>query len=345
VRHTANSTMTVVGMQCLFGDSYTMGVTAGGPIVPSSRLFPLASRYQGMFTPTIKGDYQIHSSLAQAAGLDATFYDDQELTQVKHTRVDETLNFSVVQDQVGFGYDGMPRSLENKLLDRLSFSVRWAGLLQVNDHTQDTTPQVFTFESGIAETDERVKLWVDNSLIIDRWETYDHLSATSFSATIGLMTPNYYDLKMEYKQYAGSHAQAVLRWHCGISGSACEHKSIIPSSNLFQIREVSGSPFPPFTVEAAPTCAARSTVEGPGMSSATAGVPAAFTIQSIDEYGNERGRGGDRYVVRAVPFNTWDAMEPFEVPRTTKDCLRCPQTIFGTVKDLDDSTYQAEYTG
>ena len=39
-----------------------------------------------------------------------------------------------------------------------------------------------TFEAGIAETDERVKLWIDNSLIIDRWETYDYLSATTFSA-------------------------------------------------------------------------------------------------------------------------------------------------------------------
>jgi len=46
-----------------------------------------------------------------------------------------------------------------------------------------------------------------------------------------------------------------------------------------------------------------------------------------------------------VPFNTWDAMEPFEVARTTKDCLRCPQTIFGSVKDLEDSTYDTEFIG
>ena len=344
VRHSANSTLAVVGLRCSCMDSYTIGLTAGGPIVPSSRLFPLASRYETHFTPTIKGDYQVHSSLAQGSGLDATFYDDQELTHVKLTRVDQTLNFTVVNDEVGFHGD-RPRSLESELSDRLSFSVRWAGLLQLDDHKDDMSAQIFTFESSIAETDERVKLWVDNSLIIDRWETYDHLSATSFTATIALSRPKYYDLRMEYKQYAGSHAKALLKWHCRIAGSACEHKGIIPSSNLFHIREVADSPFPPFTVEPAPTCAARSTVEGPGLSSATAGIAAGFTIQAVDEYENDCGIGDDLYVVRAVPFNKWDAMEPFEVARTTKDCLRCPQTIFGSVKDLEDSTYEAEFIG
>ena len=77
VRHSANSTLAVVGLRCAYGDSYTIGLTAGGPIVPSSRLFPLASRYETHFTPTIKGDYQVHSSLAQGSGIDATFYSDE----------------------------------------------------------------------------------------------------------------------------------------------------------------------------------------------------------------------------------------------------------------------------
>ena len=297
VLHNAGSPITVVGLRCSHGDSYTIGLSAGGPVLPSSRLFPLAGRYEAVFTPTLKGDYQVHSSLAQGSGLDATFYDDQELTEVTLSRVDPNVNFTVVQDEVGYQGD-MPRSLESKLSDRLSFSVRWAGLLQLDDAIADGVDNVFTFETGIAETDERVKLWIDNSLIIDRWETYDHLSATTFSATIGLQRPNYYDLKMEYKQYAGSHASAVLKWHCGITGSACQYKSIVPSSNLFQTREVAGSPFPPFEVMPAPTCATKSTLEGPGLSAATAGSPAAFTIQAIDEYQNDRGVGNETFVVR-----------------------------------------------
>ena len=58
---------------------------------------------------------------------------------------------------------------------------------------------VFTFEASVAESDERVKLWVDNSLVIDRWQTAGDLLQTDFSATISLKKPFYHDLKMEYK--------------------------------------------------------------------------------------------------------------------------------------------------
>eukprot|EP00961_Rhodomonas_salina_P007960 107922-Rhodomonas_salina.1 len=61
---------------------------------------------------------------------------------------------------------------------------------------------------------------------------------------------------MEYKQYAGSHAQAVLKWHCAIPGAACETKASIPSAHLFRIQEIRDSPFPPFAVLPAPTCSA-----------------------------------------------------------------------------------------
>ena len=78
VRHSANSPLAVVGLRYSYGYSYTIGLTVGGPIVPSSRLFPLASRYETHFTPKITGNYQVHSSLAQGSGFDATFYYDKE---------------------------------------------------------------------------------------------------------------------------------------------------------------------------------------------------------------------------------------------------------------------------
>jgi hypothetical protein len=315
------------------------------PIVPSSRLFPLRGRYEVTYTPTVKGDYQVHASLAQGAGLDATYYDDMELSEPVSSWVEQTINFDVSDAQRGFGND-VPRGFGDLALsDKQSFSVRWAGLLQLFDDAADTTPKVFTFEAGIAETDERVKLWIDNSLIIDRWETYDYLSATTFSATIGLRSPHYYDVKMEYKQYAGAAAEAVLRWECGVAGSPCQSKQVIPSSNLFQAKEVSGSPFPPHEVQAAPTSAARSTVRGIPLSLATAGVMDSFTIQSHDEYDNERGAGGDRWVVRAVPYNVWDGREPFAQARTSKDCVGCPRTVYGAVEDMGDSSYVASFNG
>jgi hypothetical protein len=318
------------------------------PVVPSSRLFPLRGRYEVTYTPTVKGDYQVHASLAQGSGLDATYYDDMDLSEPVSSWVEQTINFDVSDTQRGFGND-VPRGFGDLALsDKQSFSVRWAGLLQLFDDRQDGDANVFTFETGIAETDERVKLWIDNSLIIDRWETYDYLSATTFSATIGLRSPYYYDVKMEYKQYAGAAAQAVLRWECGVSGSPCQSKQVIPSSNLFQAKEVSGSPFPPHEVQAAPTSAARSTVRGIPLSLATAGVMDSFTIQSHDEYDNERGSGGDRWVVRAVPYNEWDRREKYggtQSARTSKDCVGCPRTVYGAVEDMGDSSYVASFNG
>uniref|UniRef100_A0A7S0EWB6 PA14 domain-containing protein n=1 Tax=Hanusia phi TaxID=3032 RepID=A0A7S0EWB6_9CRYP len=339
--HAELTAVSVVGMRCSYGDTYTLGITAGGPIVPSSRMFPLSGRYMVEYTPIIRGDYQVHASLAQGSGLDATFYDDQELNDVAMWRVDPVLNFSISDRDIG--YDNA--NWANLLSDRLSFSVRWAGLLQLDDDVVDQDNQIFTFEASIAEFDERVKLWVDNSLIIDRWDTYDHLSSTVFSATIGLKRPNYYDVKMEYKQFAGSEAKAVLKWQCQIPGSSCQNKEIIPSSNLFRIREVMDSPFPPFSVMPAPTSADRCIADGAGLSSATAGIPALFNIQANDEYDNERGVGGDLFIINAVPFDTWDQMEKYEQSRASADCTECPHTIHGLVTDLGDSSYLANFTG
>ena len=319
--------------------------TSAAPVVPSSRLFPLSGRYEVTYTPTVKGDYQVHASLAQGAGLDATYYDDMELTEPVSSWVEEQVNFDIEDVQQGFGNDA-PRSFGDLALsDKQSFSVRWAGLLQLFDNEHDTTPVVFTFEAAIAETDERVKLWVDNSLIIDRWETYDYLSATTFSATIGLRSPYYYDIKMEYKQFAGSAAKAQLSWHCGVAGSPCEAKTLIPSANLFQAREISGSPFPPHEVMPAAACAARSTVRGIALSLATAGSLDSFTIQAHDEYDNERGHGGDMFVVRAVPYDSWSVMNPYENARSSKDCVGCPRTVYGAVADVGDSSYAASFNG
>lgn len=329
-------------------DAKATSPQSSSPIIPSTRLFPLRSRYEVRYLATVKGDYQVHATLAQGSGLDATYYDDMELSVPVSTRSEDTINFDVSSAQRGFGAD-VPRDFGSLALsDRQSFSVRWAGLLQIFDDEASSgsmSPHVFTFEAGIAETDERVKLWVDNSLIIDRWETYDYLSGTTFTATIGLTNPHYYDIKMEYKQYAGAAAQAVLRWECSIPGAMCETKGVVPSGNLFKAREISGSPFPPHEVHAAPTCADRSTVRGTPLSLATAGVADTFTIQAHDEYDNERGLGRDTFVVRAVPYNTWDKMEPYATARGSKDCISCPSTVRATVVDMGDSSYEATING
>ncbi len=140
--HANGATVTVYGMRCSAGDTYTLGVTAGGPVVPSTRLYPLRSRYEAVYTPTVIGDYQVHSVLAEGSGLDATFYDDQELSVPTSNLIVPELNFSVSDTEIGFFGDN-PRSEGGLMLsDRLSFSTRWAGLLQLDSSFSDNSAQV-----------------------------------------------------------------------------------------------------------------------------------------------------------------------------------------------------------
>jgi hypothetical protein len=71
----------------------------------------------------------------------------------------------------------------------------------------------------------------------------------------------------------------------------------------------------------------------------------SLTIQAVDEYNNERHVGGDNFVVRAVPYNAWDAMQPFTASRALQDCTGCPRTVYGAVQDMGDASYQASFNG
>ena len=131
--------------------------------------------------------------------------------------------------------------------------------------------------------------------------------------------------------------------HCGIAGSACEHKGVITSSNLFHIREVTDSPFPPFTVEPASTCLHAAQSKTLASAQLLQGLRRASPFkQSLNM--TTIGVSVTTYTLCVQCLSTDGIrMEPFGVARNTKDCLRCPQSIF--VKDLKDSTYKAEFTG
>jgi len=311
---------------------------------------------------------------------------------------------------VGFG--------ATSLDDGNSFSARWQGFYLAN-------AAVTTFTVTVGGPDERVRLWIDNRLIIDRWDTYTDVqtftkewsasydvsvaektagetealaTATLSSGAINSVTvvntgagysmvpivstagctsastvlaqlvavldgntgkllvtggiivvspgsgyictpsiqisggrdfvwsassTSLLDIKLEYKQL-GAAASIKLS---GTGGA------LIPSTNLFLNREIRGSPFPPMSVQPAPTCASKSSVRGQGLTSATAGVPSMFTIQSNDQYFNERGLGGDLYVVR------------LQVGGPSFGCQEigtCP-IVYGTVIDNGDSSYSVTY--
>lgn len=95
------------------------------------------------------------------------------------------------------------------------FSVRWTGQLQAD------FSETYTI---IANTDDGVRVWIDDKLLIDQW--WDQ-SASDIARTIDLEKGRKYNIKVEY--YNGpSDARASLSW-----SSPSTPRQIIPADNLF----------------------------------------------------------------------------------------------------------------
>ncbi len=136
-------------------------------------------------------------------GLSATYFDNQDLTGVTVERTDSTINFNWNSHS------------PDPAIAVGTFSVKWIGKVQPQ-HSES-----YTFYTN---TDDGVRLWVDNQLVIDKWQDQP---VTEHSATLVLKANQLYDIKMEYYQN-GSHAVADLRW-----SSPSTPKAIISANHLF----------------------------------------------------------------------------------------------------------------
>lgn len=58
------------------------------------------------------------------------------------------------------------------------FGARWEGFI----HT--TTSGMYTFRTVIGGDDERVKLWIDNKMIIDHWTSLNYLNPKVSSSNV-----------------------------------------------------------------------------------------------------------------------------------------------------------------
>ncbi len=136
-------------------------------------------------------------------GLLGEYYDNMNFTNLKLTRTDATVNFD-------WGSGSPDPSIGSD-----TFSVRWTG--QVEPLYSET----YTFYTV---TDDGVRLWVNNQLIIDKWVDQ---SSTEWSGTISLSAGQKYDIKMEYYENGGG-ALAKLLW-----SSSRQPKQVIPASQLY----------------------------------------------------------------------------------------------------------------
>jgi hypothetical protein len=95
------------------------------------------------------------------------------------------------------------------------YCVRWLG------EVQPQYSETYYFD---ANTDDGVRVWVNNQLVIDRWGAQ---SAADSVGTIQLQAGVRYNIQMDYLQVTGS-AVAHLNWY-----SPSQSKQVIPSNRLY----------------------------------------------------------------------------------------------------------------
>jgi hypothetical protein len=145
------------------------------------------------------------SQLSQSRNtLRGEYYRNKDLTDLAMTRDDYTIRFN-------WGNDSPAQSIPADL-----FSVRWTGKIQAN------YSEVYTF---YMESDDGVRLWVDEKLIIDSWVNE---ARERTSIPIPLTANELYDIKIEYYEHGGG-ATAELRW-----SSPSQPKQVVPVGQFYQ---------------------------------------------------------------------------------------------------------------
>ncbi|WP_338792617.1 PA14 domain-containing protein [Bernardetia sp. MNP-M8] len=136
-------------------------------------------------------------------GLQATYYDNMDFTGTSISRTDATVNFN------------WGNSSPSSSIGANTFSARWTG--QIKPAYTGT----YTFYTT---TDDGVRLWVNDALLINKW---NNQSATEYTGTITLNAGQKYSIKLEYFENTGD-ATAKLSW-----SSAIQPKQIIPQTALY----------------------------------------------------------------------------------------------------------------
>ena len=163
----------------------------------------------------------IYPSLtADGTGLAAQYFTNSSATYASVTNFNVTnLFLTRIDPVIDFTWtNGTAPNLSNGL-----YCVRWLGQVQ---------PQYSETYYFVANTDDGVKLWVNDQLIIDNWAKK---SASDLAATpIALQGGVRYDLKLEYFNSGGS-AAAHLSWY-----SASQSKQVIPGSRFYPTNSAIG---------------------------------------------------------------------------------------------------------
>lgn len=138
----------------------------------------------------------------QGFGLRAEYFNNNSLTAPAYAKRVEPvidLQFGLGSPNYGMNVDGFSARFEGKIKAKYS--------------------ETYTFT---ITHDDGVKLWVNDTLIIDQWGTLG-----THSGTIALTAGQFYNIKIEYYE-ANSTANLQLRW-----SSASQTDEVVPSKYLY----------------------------------------------------------------------------------------------------------------
>ncbi|EKX45208.1 hypothetical protein GUITHDRAFT_139132 [Guillardia theta CCMP2712] len=246
------------------GDFYTVRIySCCGPEITRGNVKDSGSgQYFVNYTAiTLAGTHSIYVQLVTGGGLIATYYDNYMMRNPKKSSVDPYLALNSEND-----------FLNPSLTSSQSFSVRWSGYIQLK------YVSVYTFQSLVGGADERVKVWMDNSIIIDQWVSINSLSPSATVLSKSAITP-FLPIEVKYRQISGS-AKFEFRW------SYLQNPfRIVPSTDLFQAYTLLGFPAPIRSNSQFP-CASTSQAFGLGLTLSRVCSETSFTIIARDAYGN-----------------------------------------------------------
>jgi hypothetical protein len=122
-------------------------------------------------------------------GLQADYYENNDLTQYNGSRVDPVIDFDWEEDPL----------LNN--IPPKNFSIRWTGKIKTDNS------EAYTFYT---EAKGGVKVWIDDTVVIDR--QFDYPNYMQQSTHIRYLTSGWHDLKVEYYENGkGIKEKGMLR--------------------------------------------------------------------------------------------------------------------------------------
>ncbi len=149
-------------------------------------------------------DAAVVTSSSELRGLVGEYYDNADLTNRLLVRNDPNIDFNW-----GLGSPAATLGVD-------TFSVRWTGQIQPQ------FSETYTFQTF---TDDGVRLWINNQLIIDHWISP---GLATHTGAITLVAGQKVALRMEYYENNGA-ARAQLSW-----SSPSQPLQIVPQEQLFQ---------------------------------------------------------------------------------------------------------------